>query len=323
MGDVVVSVCCITYNHADYINDCLDGFLSQKTDFPLEFIIHDDASTDNTQEIIKNRVGKDARFTLLFREENIKSKGKAVFPLIYKMAKGRYMATCEGDDYWTDPFKLQRQVDYLEAHPQCMLVAHDAEVVHEGIPVVREIFYTKPFQGGGDFRFHFADEFNDHFLATASLVFPRGYWLEELVQYLERCFVGDIPLCLYLLSKGYGYYINEKLGVKRRNPGGITQSTERRKVQFKRMYETWKVVDLFTPAPLKPCMQVRLSNFERALAKSYVKQGRFKGVQYLFTSFLRNPAAFLSDRHKKERCMSGANGSHPRLAKGSPNRVGR
>ena len=298
----MVSICCITYNHADYISDCLDGFLLQKVDFPIEFIIHDDASTDNTQEIIKNKVGRDPRFNLIFREENIKSKGTAVFPLIYKIAKGKYIATCEGDDYWTDPFKLQKQVDYLEAHPQCTLLAHDAEVVHEGIPVVRDIFYTKPFQGEGDFQFDFADEFNNHFIATASIVFRKGDWLNELVHYLDRCFTGDIPLCLYMLTKGYGYYINEKLCVKRRNAGGITQSKDRRRVQFERMYDTWRVVSLFSPEYAKVPVEIRLSNFERGLAKAYLKNGKPKGIKYLFRSFYRNPGGFFARRLKSERC---------------------
>jgi glycosyltransferase involved in cell wall biosynthesis len=120
----LVSVCCITYNHQDYIEDCIKGFLKQEIPYEVEFLIHDDASTDQTQSLIKSLVGNDPRFKLILREKNIKSTGTAIFPILYKEAKGKYIALCEGDDYWTDSYKLQKQVDYMESHPECVLTYH-------------------------------------------------------------------------------------------------------------------------------------------------------------------------------------------------------
>jgi len=108
----LVSVCCITYNHEKFITDCINSFLNQEVSFDIEFLIHDDASTDCTQKIIKNLVGNDSRFKLILREENIKSTGKAIFPILFEKAKGKYIAVCEGDDYWTDPNKLQKKVQH-------------------------------------------------------------------------------------------------------------------------------------------------------------------------------------------------------------------
>ena len=115
VAEIKVSVCCITYNHAKSINECLDGILMRKTDFDLEFLIHDDASTDNTQQLILDRVDADKRFKLILREENIKSTGVAIFLLSYKQARDKYIALCEGDDYWTDPLKLQKKWTFWKA----------------------------------------------------------------------------------------------------------------------------------------------------------------------------------------------------------------
>ena len=96
---ILVSVCCITYNHEKFIKKCLEGFLIQNYSFNVEFIIHDDASIDNTQELIKTLVGNDKRFKLILRNKNLKSKGYSIFPILYKKAIGKYIAICEGDDY--------------------------------------------------------------------------------------------------------------------------------------------------------------------------------------------------------------------------------
>ena len=84
----LVSVCCISYNHEKYIRECIEGFLMQKTSFPIEIIIHDDASTDSTQDIIREYTNKDNRIIPILREQNIKSTGVAVFPITYKKARG-------------------------------------------------------------------------------------------------------------------------------------------------------------------------------------------------------------------------------------------
>ena len=125
MSKPIVSICSITYNHAPYIRQCLDGFLMQKTNFPFEIIINDDCSTDGTTEIIKEYAAKYPDLIKpVFHDENQYQKGvrgmyvKYVFP----KAQGKYLALCEGDDYWIDPLKLQKQVDFLESHPNISYV---------------------------------------------------------------------------------------------------------------------------------------------------------------------------------------------------------
>lgn len=116
----LVSICCITYNHEKYIEDALNSFLMQKTDFPLEVIIHDDASSDSTADIIRGYEEKYPEIIRpIYQTENQKSKlGSGMNPTFnYPRAKGKYIALCEGDDYWTDPLKLQKQVEFMEKNP--------------------------------------------------------------------------------------------------------------------------------------------------------------------------------------------------------------
>jgi len=126
----LVTVCCITYNHRSYITDALEGFLSQITNFSFEILVRDDCSTDGTSEILIEYQKKYPNILRLIREnENTYSKGVKPFPVLYKLAKGDFLALCEGDDYWTDPNKLQYQYDSLLKHPQCELCIHPAQVI--------------------------------------------------------------------------------------------------------------------------------------------------------------------------------------------------
>lgn len=112
----IVSVICCTYNHESYIRQCLEGFVKQKTNFAFEVLVHDDASTDKTADIIKEYETKyPDMIKPIYQVENQYSKGVGINSVFnYPRAKGKYIALCEGDDYWTDPLKLQRQVDFLD-----------------------------------------------------------------------------------------------------------------------------------------------------------------------------------------------------------------
>ena len=131
MNTPLVSICCITYNHAQFIRKCLDGFLMQQTDFLVEILIHDDCSTDGTTEIIREYEAKYPNLIFpLYEKENQYQQGKAaeIDFYNYRRARGKYIAYCEGDDYWTDPLKLQKQVDFMEANPEYSVCFHDCTV---------------------------------------------------------------------------------------------------------------------------------------------------------------------------------------------------
>ena len=126
----LVSVCCLSYNHEAYLRDTLEGFLMQRVSFPIEILVNDDASTDGTRAIIRDYA---ARYPELIRpfyqDVNLYSQGKDLcLEVLYPAARGKYIALCEGDDYWTDPDKLQLQVDFLESHPDYTACVHDTLV---------------------------------------------------------------------------------------------------------------------------------------------------------------------------------------------------
>ena len=140
MNNPLVSVCCVTYNQENFIEESIKSFLMQKTNFPIEIIILDDASTDNTADIIRKYAETDSRIVPLLRETNIKSTGVSVFSITHANAKGKYVALCEGDDYWTDPEKLQKQVDFLEKNPTYSASFHNTKVIYENIDKESHLF---------------------------------------------------------------------------------------------------------------------------------------------------------------------------------------
>ncbi len=131
MKDITVTVSCIAYNHEKYISDAIEGFLMQKTDFLYEVFIHDDASTDRTAEIVRQYEKKNPdKVKGIYQKKNQYSQGASIiFDILLPMSHGKYIALCEGDDYWKDPCKLQKQVEAMERHPECAICAHGAIVV--------------------------------------------------------------------------------------------------------------------------------------------------------------------------------------------------
>ena len=126
----LVSVLCLTYNHEKSIAQCLDGFVDQKTNFKYEVLVHDDCSTDGTLDIVLSYEKKyPDLFMVITEEENQYSKGVDIYDdIMMPLASGKYIALCEGDDYWSGSHKLQKQFNFMESHPECSLVCHNTMV---------------------------------------------------------------------------------------------------------------------------------------------------------------------------------------------------
>ncbi|MCQ4322499.1 glycosyltransferase family 2 protein [Stutzerimonas stutzeri] len=123
----LLSIICLAYNHAAFIKETLEGFIRQQTDFPFEVIVHDDASTDSTAAIIREYAARYPNLIKpIYQRENQYRLGLPFSTQLFAQAHGRYIAYCEGDDYWTDPRKLQLQVDFLETHRDYVMTYHDA-----------------------------------------------------------------------------------------------------------------------------------------------------------------------------------------------------
>lgn len=126
----IVSICCYTYNQRHLLGDALQGFLAQETDFPVEIVVQDDASTDGTDKLIRRYAADHPRlFRPVFHPRNSRDMGMSPMLSCLGHCRGELIAMCEGDDYWTDPRKLQRQVEFLRANPDCVGCIHDAKVI--------------------------------------------------------------------------------------------------------------------------------------------------------------------------------------------------
>lgn len=241
MNTPLVSICSITYNHAPYIRQCLDGFLMQKTNFKYEIIIHDDASTDGTTEIIKEYAEKyPDLITPIFQSENQYSKGVRGFyaRFVFPRAKGKYIALCEGDDYWTDPLKLQKQVDFLEANPEYVMCSHCCKQYNQN----ENLFQTswKPAQS---LEYQKSDLLKGYwFFHPLTVIFRRKSF--DLTLYKRFPISMDAVLFYQLLKNGKGFLFKEEMGVYRVHNGGVWSGIDNNKkieVEFAARFGIYQV----------------------------------------------------------------------------------
>ncbi len=218
--NIVVSVCSLAFNHEKYIARAIEGFLMQKTTFPIEIIIHDDASTDRTASIIKEFYERFPDLIVpIFQTENQYSKGiRPSATFVWPRARGKYIALCEGDDYWTDPMKLQKQVDFLEANEDYVLCCHDAMTIDEEKGVISKSYHNKPPRQNTPY--YTVEDFimnPTNFIPTASIVF-RKEALYKNTEWDSGINLGDIFLIVSLCSHSQNNkikFINEVMSVYR------------------------------------------------------------------------------------------------------------
>lgn len=223
MNQILLSISCITFNHEPYIRQCLDGFIMQKTNFAFEVLIHDDASTDGTEEIILEYEKRyPSIIKPIYEKENQWNKGRkgsAIFN--FPRAKGKYIALCEGDDYWTDPLKLQKQVDFLESHPDYAMCFHGAYVERED----NEIGKAIPMYVDIENKEYTSKDLFDRWIApTASMVFKKDILNYDIIKHTSvlNC---DIIIALLAADKGRIYGFTDQMSVYRVHAGGVTWNT--------------------------------------------------------------------------------------------------
>ena len=216
----LVSICCITYNHKDYIREAIEGFLMQKTTFPIEIIIHDDASTDGTAIIVEEYAEKYPDiFVSILQKENQWSKGGGSINarFVFPRARGKYIALCEGDDYWTDPLKLQKQVDFLEANEDYGAVFTDADILYQ-ISGKKILSYDKKHRR----RIPEGDVFNELLYSSpykSCTVLFRHKFIYGMMDYEflknEKFIMGDKLLWLHIAANSKIGYIFDSTSVYR------------------------------------------------------------------------------------------------------------
>lgn len=249
--EVLVTVSCTVFNHAPFLRKTLDGFANQKTNFPFEVIVHDDASTDGSVEIIREYCEKYPNlFRCILQTENQYSKGVKISPVhIYPRVRGKYLALCEGDDYWCDENKLQLQADYMEAHPDCSMCVHDtAFISNEGK-------FLGSFLNGHrkdrDYSAHEIIRADGGGLFQTSSYFARRQVITERPDTFNITKVGDLPMAIYAGVSGYVHYIGRVMSCYRVGHANswtsrLDSNVDRLVIQRQAEYEDFTRMDRLT-----------------------------------------------------------------------------
>ncbi len=235
---IKVSISCATYNHKDFIRKCLEGFVMQKTNFEFEVLIHDDASTDGTTEIIKEYEKKYPHIIKpIYQTENQLSQKKTVTERFnLPRAQGKYFAFCEGDDYWTDENKLQTQVDFLDNNPDFSGCFHKS--LRKNIITGEDICFkpsVEELNGKDVFTIH--ETLSAYFIETCSAMYRWDIYKEELLNLYPKDITNMDSYYIYFFSlKGKIKYIDKLMSVKTINNSGIwnslKQSPDERNVKY-------------------------------------------------------------------------------------------
>ncbi len=235
---VKLSVCLITFNHEKYILSSLEGITKQKTTFDFELIIGEDKSTDNTRKIVDEYLELSNNLSLknikkLYHDSNVGMSNN--YYKSFEKCDGEYIAIVEGDDFWSDPYKLQKQVDILDQNPDCGLICSDFEFFDNFSGD-----YSKPGHLSRQFKFGFPTLFTlDNYLSNRQMVrtltvvvrkkLVDAYLKEMDPSVLFNNSVVDVPIWIYVLSRSFGFYLQDTTAVYR-----VTQDTASRPVDLEK-----------------------------------------------------------------------------------------
>ncbi|MDX9694889.1 MAG: glycosyltransferase [Bacteroidales bacterium] len=233
MRSPLLSVFTLSYNHEFYIQDALNSFLMQKTNFEIEIIVADDNSTDKTQQIIQEYQNNNPNLIFpILRKENIGMNQNFLDGI--RNCKGKYIALCEGDDYWTDPLKLQKQVDFLEANKEYSFCFHNTIVLFENKDHPPYLINKKTQKE----TLLLQDIINKWPIATASIVFKSEKL--KIPSWYSSVYSGDYFLGLLLASKGPIGYIDKVMSVYRKQPTSLSYDTS-----ISEIYRNEKLIEGF------------------------------------------------------------------------------
>ena len=281
--EIKVSVICLAYNHEGYIRDALEGFVSQKTNFKFEVLIHDDASTDGTADIIREYEAKYPDLIRpVYQTENQYSQGVHIEQaFLIPKARGKYMASCEGDDFWCDPNKLQKQFDYLETHPECNLCTSRAVFAdHDSRRCT-----VRPKQAMG--RLYSAEEvimLGGLYFATSTSFFRR-----EIFTSMPECFLsdgfGDLQLMIYGSMGGGCYCMQEVTTVyNNKRSGSYTERSWKdaglRDAHSARALEMYERVNEYYDYKYDDAFQNRIRHYRYRMLKKDGKLDEIQGEEY-------------------------------------------
>lgn len=303
-SDPIVSVLISTYNHGSFIAEAIEGALMQKTEFSFEIIISDDCSTDETRQTVEDfqRHYPD-RIRTFFSAKN--EGGHANFDRLFNEARGRYVSLLEGDDYWTDSLKLQKQVDFLERNPDFAICFHNLEIKTEGQQP--EITGTTNHNEPTVSSLERITRFN--YIWTVSCVFRKNL-IAGIPSWVHTLPLGDWPLFVLLAEKGSIRYLDEVMGVYRIHPGGVWS----KQAQQKKMAKTVRVAEVCRKHLGHPGFDDCIFKTSRTIARQAWKNGNYRRALRFFAKcagiVLRRPSYGVKVMQEDRKHRRQANGSN-------------
>ena len=256
----LVSIVCITYNHERFIRDALDGFVMQKTNFPFEILINDDASTDGTAGIIREYESKyPDLFRCIYQTENQWGKKSPWKDILFPMVRGKYVALNEGDDYWTDENKLQKQVDFLESHEGYAACVHNTRLID-----CRTGGSWPMYKGEQDRDLTFKEVVNYSAACfhTSSVMCARELFI--VPDALTAKGFGDYPRAVYMRLNGKIHYLKDVMSVYRMFTAGSWTARNQNNVSKQQRICGQKAITDFTEKLRRYCR-------EQGVASEYQK----------------------------------------------------
>lgn len=286
-GIPLVSVYCMTYNQVHTIAQTIEGILDQKTDFPFELIIHDDASTDGTAEIVREYAARyPSIIHPIFQEKNQFHTCNLIKTYIHPVSKGKYIALCEGDDYWTDSAKLQLQVDHMESDSSCTLCFH---AVQQLSPDGNMMNY-RPLKSACEVPAELIIKRGGLFCPTVSLMFRRDV-MDTWPDFREQADVYDYPAQILAAVMGRVHYIDRFMAVYRFASQGSWTAQHTNDADYTHVKNETHWLELFntyTENKYKDAVNYHMAHMwlteyrkandpvARDTAQMYIKQLRFK-----------------------------------------------
>lgn len=278
-NDILLSICCVSYNHEKYLEQCLNSFCNQKTEFKFEVLIHDDASTDNTQEIIKKFEKKYPNIIKpILQTENQFSQGKVRIHSIFNFprAKGKYIALCESDDYWTDDLKLAKQVTLLENNPKCTLSFHSNSYVFPKELSYKDKVYQPVKRDSNIYDIKDIIKYGGNFMHTGSMVFLKSALPPSGIEWIEKSPVGDLPLSMYFALQGNIIYCEDNMSSYRvfTDSSWTKQKKSSLSMQkdiYSRMRKMWEGFNNYTELKYSALVQNAIKEIKLNQVKGIVK----------------------------------------------------
>lgn len=270
MSTPLVSVCIITYNHQNYIAQAIEGALIQKTDFPMEIVVSDDCSTDNTQAIcIRYQKKYPDIIRLILHEKNIGSKANLIDNI--ENCKGKYIACVEGDDYWIDPGKIQLQVEFMEKNPEFSMSFTNISHVNKEGKLVREM----PDKYSKDVFTH-DDLIPNTIPPSLTTVFKKEFWPEVMPDIFYTIKHSDAFIKALISQNGPVKYFNTVTGCYRIHDTGMFSGASFEEKNKNKMASFKAILNYFPSRKVKANARKAISNLYQKLSYYYLSNGEIK-----------------------------------------------